>query len=159
MIAMSAGLSELGGQATPSRAQLVRQRTREKNQVHAILIRNLKQRAPAADLSVPPVGKTGGVWSGGDDARRDLNRHQALALVEILSWQSAHHRPADRSLHRLIDACLLGSSPQSRTCVSDAASHLRRRIDRRSTSLPPTAKSICEGAIGCGLIHEYSVAA
>jgi transposase len=32
------------------RAQLVRQRTREKNQVHAILIRNLKQRSPAADL-------------------------------------------------------------------------------------------------------------
>ncbi len=32
------------------RAQLVRQRTREKNQVHAILIRNLKGRSPAADL-------------------------------------------------------------------------------------------------------------
>src|SRR6266851_6363626 len=32
------------------RAQLVRQRTREKNQVHAILIRNLKQRSPATDL-------------------------------------------------------------------------------------------------------------
>jgi transposase len=29
------------------RAQLVRQRTREKNQVHAILIRNLKERSPA----------------------------------------------------------------------------------------------------------------
>src|SRR5712691_5486024 len=32
------------------RAQLVRQRTREKNQVHAILIRNLKGRPPATDL-------------------------------------------------------------------------------------------------------------
>jgi transposase len=32
------------------RAQLVRQRTREKNQVHAILIRNLKRRAPVTDL-------------------------------------------------------------------------------------------------------------
>src|SRR5881396_1384605 len=32
------------------RAQLVRQRTREKNQVHPILIRNLKKRAPTADL-------------------------------------------------------------------------------------------------------------
>ena len=30
------------------RAQLVRQRTREKNQVHAILIRNLKGRSPAS---------------------------------------------------------------------------------------------------------------
>jgi transposase len=32
------------------RAQLVRQRTREKNQVHAILIRNLSERTPVADL-------------------------------------------------------------------------------------------------------------
>jgi transposase len=32
------------------RAQLVRQRTREKNQVHAILIRNLKPRPPVTDL-------------------------------------------------------------------------------------------------------------
>src|SRR6266851_5351099 len=32
------------------RAQLVRQRTREKNQVHAVLIRNLKQRSPTTDL-------------------------------------------------------------------------------------------------------------
>ena len=32
------------------RAQLVRQRTREKNQVHAILIRNLKPRPPVSDL-------------------------------------------------------------------------------------------------------------
>jgi transposase len=32
------------------RAQLVRQRTREKNQVHAILIRNLKERPPVSDL-------------------------------------------------------------------------------------------------------------
>src|SRR5262249_36245699 len=32
------------------RAQLVRQRTREKNQVHAILIRNLKARPPVSDL-------------------------------------------------------------------------------------------------------------
>jgi transposase len=32
------------------RAQLVKQRTREKNQVHAILIRNLKARPPVSDL-------------------------------------------------------------------------------------------------------------
>src|SRR5262249_1076769 len=40
------------------RAQLVRQRTREKNQVHAILIRNLKGRAPATDL----FGSAGRRW-------------------------------------------------------------------------------------------------
>jgi transposase len=32
------------------RAQLVKQRTREKNQIHAVLMRNLKGRAPASDL-------------------------------------------------------------------------------------------------------------
>jgi hypothetical protein len=37
------------------RAQLVRQRTREKKQVHAILIRNLKQRSPSAVLGDPAV--------------------------------------------------------------------------------------------------------
>jgi transposase len=42
------------------RAQLVRQRTREKNQVHAILIRNLKGRAPATDL----FGSAGRRWLG-----------------------------------------------------------------------------------------------
>ncbi len=40
------------------RAQLVRQRTREKNQVHAILIRNLKGRSPATDL----FGAAGRRW-------------------------------------------------------------------------------------------------
>jgi transposase len=40
------------------RAQLVRQRTREKNQVHAILIRNLSERAPVADL----FGAAGRRW-------------------------------------------------------------------------------------------------
>jgi len=40
------------------RAQLVRQRTREKNQVHAILIRNLSERAPVTDL----FGAAGRRW-------------------------------------------------------------------------------------------------
>jgi transposase len=53
------------------RAQLVRQRTREKNQVHAILIRNLKARPPMTDL----FGVQGQRWLAEqtlpeDDARR-----------------------------------------------------------------------------------------
>jgi hypothetical protein len=40
------------------RAQLVRQRTREKNQVHAVLIRNLKPRPPVSDL----FGVQGRAW-------------------------------------------------------------------------------------------------
>jgi transposase len=43
------------------RAQLVKQRTREKNQVHAILIRNLKPRPPVTDL----FGVQGRKWLTG----------------------------------------------------------------------------------------------
>jgi transposase len=40
------------------RAQLVRQRTRSKNEAHAVLMRNLKGRPPMTDL----FGKRGRVW-------------------------------------------------------------------------------------------------
>jgi transposase len=40
------------------RAQLVRSRTRAKNEIHAVLIRNLKGKPPMSDL----FGKTGRVW-------------------------------------------------------------------------------------------------
>src|ERR1700730_12397812 len=49
------------------RAQLVRQRTREKNQVHAILIRNLSERAPVADL----FGAAGRRWLAAQDLPAD----------------------------------------------------------------------------------------
>lgn len=49
------------------RAQLVRQRTREKNQVHAILIRNLKQRSPATDA----FGVAGRRWLAAQDLPAD----------------------------------------------------------------------------------------
>jgi transposase len=81
------------------RAQLVRQRTREKNQIHAILIGNLKPRPPVTDL----FGVEGRKWlseqglpgderemleaclhgidfsDGGDDRRQDT--HAASDLV------------------------------------------------------------------------------
>jgi transposase len=60
------------------RAQLVRQRTREKNQVHAILIRNLKGRSPASDLF------------GGADRR----------------WLAAQALPVDE--REMVEACLRG---------------------------------------------------
>lgn len=43
------------------RAQLVRSRTRSKNEIHAVLIRNLKGKPPMSDL----FGKTGRVWLAG----------------------------------------------------------------------------------------------
>src|SRR6478672_5706812 len=53
-----------------ARAQLVRQRTRAKNQVHATLIRNLKGRPPVSDL----FGVRGRRWLGLSDflCRRGL---------------------------------------------------------------------------------------
>jgi transposase len=42
----------------PPRAQLVRQRTREKNQVHAVMVRNLRGKAPMSDL----FGVNGRTW-------------------------------------------------------------------------------------------------
>jgi transposase len=55
------------------RAQLVKQRTREKNQVHAILIRNLKPRPPVTDL----FGVQGRKWMAGQTLPDD-----ELVLVE-----------------------------------------------------------------------------
>src|SRR5918911_242134 len=43
------------------RAQLVRQRTRCKNELHAVLMRNLKGRPPMTDV----FGKSGRLWLGG----------------------------------------------------------------------------------------------
>jgi transposase len=43
------------------RAQLVRQRTREKNQVHAVMVRNLRGKAPMSDL----FGVNGRAWLAG----------------------------------------------------------------------------------------------
>ena len=55
------------------RAQLVKQRTREKNQVHAILIRNLRPRPPMSDLfgvaGQGLVGGAGAAWRRARDAR------------------------------------------------------------------------------------------
>ena len=55
------------------RAQLVKQRRREKNQVHAILIRNLKPRPPVTDL----FGVKGRKWMAGQTLPDD-----ELVLVE-----------------------------------------------------------------------------
>jgi transposase len=72
------------------RAQLVRQRTREKNQVHAILIRNLKQRSPAADL----FGAAGRRWLA-RRVRKLVGRLRWLppapvvsALLSSIEWEA-----------------------------------------------------------------------
>ena len=58
------------------RRQLVKQRTREKNQVHAVLMRNLKPRAPMSDL----FGVKGRVWL----AEQELPEHEREMIAACL---------------------------------------------------------------------------
>jgi hypothetical protein len=83
------------------RAHIVRQRTRLKNQVHAILARNLVPRCPAADL----FGIKGRAWLADQDLPpdeqaaagallRQLDFHgQELALIDTDLGQAALGRP------------------------------------------------------------------
>jgi transposase len=61
------------------RAQLVKQRTREKNQVHAILIRNLRSRPPMSDL----FGVAGRVWLGEQELPTDEREMLEACLREV----------------------------------------------------------------------------
>ena len=61
------------------RAQLVRQRTREKNQVHAILIRNLRERAPSSDL----FGVAGRRWLASQELPADEQEMVEACLRQI----------------------------------------------------------------------------
>jgi transposase len=62
-----------------ARAQLVRQRTRAKNQVHATLIRNLKGKPPVSDL----FGVRGRRWLAAQDLPADEQETVAACLRQI----------------------------------------------------------------------------
>src|SRR5512133_1291706 len=75
------------------RAHIVRQRTRLKNQVHAILHRNLIPRCPAADL----FGHKGRRWLAGQDLPPD-ERAAATALLRQLDFHAQELREIDTDL-------------------------------------------------------------
>jgi len=79
------------------RAQLVRQRTREKNQVHAILIRNLKQRAPAADL----FGAAGRRWLATQQLPAD-EREMVEACLRGIDFLNGEITAIERALAELV---------------------------------------------------------
>jgi transposase len=79
------------------RAQLVRQRTREKNQVHAILIRNLKQRAPATDL----FGAAGRGWLAAQQLPAD-EREMVEACLRGIDFLDREVAAIDRALAELV---------------------------------------------------------
>ena len=75
------------------RAHLVRQRTRLKNQVHAILHRNLIPRCPAADL----FGHKGRAWLAEQDLPPD-EQAAAVALLRQLDFHAEELRLLDTDL-------------------------------------------------------------
>jgi transposase len=79
------------------RAQLVRQRTREKNQVHAILIRNLKQRAPATDL----FGAAGRRWLAAQELPAD-EREMVEACLRGIDFLDREVAAIERALAELV---------------------------------------------------------
>ncbi len=79
------------------RAQLVRQRTREKNQVHAILIPNLKQRSPAADL----FGAAGRRWLAAEELPAD-EREMVEACLRGIDFLDREVAAIDRALSELV---------------------------------------------------------
>src|SRR5215212_42794 len=79
------------------RAQLVRQRTREKNQVHAILIRNLKGRSPAADL----FGVAGRRWLATQQLPVD-EREMVEACLRGIDFLDSEVVAIDRALAELV---------------------------------------------------------
>ena len=79
------------------RAQLVRQRTREKNQVHAILIRNLKQRSPASDL----FGAAGRRWLATQELPAD-EREMVEACLRGIDFLDREVAAIERALAELV---------------------------------------------------------
>src|SRR5438067_1194621 len=78
------------------RAHIVRQRTRLKNQVHAILHRNLVPRCPAADL----FGIKGRRWLAAQDLPAD-EQAAAAALLRQLEFHAAELALIDADLGRV----------------------------------------------------------
>lgn len=75
------------------RAQLVRHRTRLKNQIHSILHRNLVPRCPATDL----FGQTGRVWLGQQSLPAD-EHGTGTSLLRALDFTGTEVRAIDRDL-------------------------------------------------------------
>ncbi len=74
-------------------AQLIRQRTRAKNQIHAVLQRTLKGRPPASDL----FGKRGRAWLGDQELPAD-ERETVQASLRQVEFLDGELRLVDRTM-------------------------------------------------------------
>jgi hypothetical protein len=87
------------------RAALVRQRTRSKNEVHAVLSRCLLGRPPASDL----FGKAGRVWLGAQDLVKE-ERETVDGCLRQIDFLAAEIALVDRKLAQFV----LGSADAQR---------------------------------------------
>jgi transposase len=85
-----------------ARAQLVRQRTRAKNQVHATLIRNLKGKPPLSDL----FGVRGRRWLAAQDLPVDEQETVACGVPKLTSYPESL---ISRGAHRVLAPTGCGS--------------------------------------------------
>lgn len=78
---------------TSRRTQLIRQRTRTKNEISAVLVRNLKGRPPVSDL----FGKKGRAWLAGLELPVD-ERHTVQGCLRQLDFLGGEIDVIDRAL-------------------------------------------------------------
>src|SRR6266536_5057370 len=114
-----------------ARAQLVRQRTRAKNQVHATLIRNLKGKPPVSDL----FGVRGRRWLAAQTLPADEQETVAACLRQI-AFLDGEIALIERALAEQVLA-----STEMRRLLTLPGRQLRHRrrthgCDRRHRSLP-----------------------
>jgi hypothetical protein len=112
------------------RAHIVRQRTRLKNQVHAILHRNLIPRCPAADL----FGHKGRRWLGEQDLPPD-ELAAATALLRQLDFHAEELRLIDTDLGQVA----LDRPEVRRLMTSRVERRWRCRLWPRSGTSPASA--------------------
>lgn len=85
---------------TSRRAQLVKRRTMVKNEIHAVLHRNLKGRPPVSDL----FGKGGRAWLGEQDLPED-ERHTVQGGLRQLDFLTEEVSLIDRAVGEHALAC------------------------------------------------------
>lgn len=111
------------------RAQLVRQRTREKNQVHAVMVRNLRGKAPMSDL----FGVNGRAWLAAQDVPPDeadtvagcLRQVDFLdAEIELVDRRIAEQVVGSEEIRRLVT--LPGFGPVAATALMAAIGDVSR---------------------------------
>jgi transposase len=111
------------------RSQLVRQRTREKNQVHAVMVRNLRGKAPMSDL----FGINGRAWLGaqplpGDEADTVAGCLRQVdfldAEIDLIDRRIAGQVVGSAEIRRLLT--LPGFGPVAATALMAAIGEISR---------------------------------